>query len=317
MSGISRRRFLAASLAGCAATTLAAPKKVLASGTFSGYPESMGVLVDLTRCIGCRSCEAACNAEQNLPDPLLPFDDKSVFDQTFHGGTQKRRTDENAYTVVNRYNPEGSEPVYVKKQCNHCAEPACLSSCFVNAYTKTPEGAVIFNKKVCVGCRTCMVACPFTIPAYSYSSAFDPLIKKCIFCHETRLKNGKPPACVDICPQEALTFGKRKDLLKIGNQRIQTHQGRYLDHIYGENELGGTSWMYLSPVPFEQVGFDPNPGNEPIISHVKDFLSTVPMVLAIWPALFVGFQLLAKKQAGHGDHDHDSEKQHDEEGAEQ
>ena len=314
MSGISRRRFLAASVAGCTATALAAPKKALAAGTFSGYPNSMGVLVDLTRCIGCRSCEAACNEEQKLPDPQLPFDDQTVFDQTFHGGTQKRRPDENAYTVVNRYNPEGSEPIYRKVQCNHCSEPSCLSSCFVNAYTKTEEGAVIYNDKVCVGCRTCMVACPFSIPAYSYSSGFDPVIKKCIFCHETRLKKGLPPACVDICPQEALTFGRRKDLIKIANQRIQTHPNRYVNHLYGENELGGTSWMYLSSVPFEEVGFDPSPGNEPIISHVKDFLSTVPMVLAIWPALFTGFHLLAKKQDGHDDHD--DENQLDEEGVE-
>ena len=314
MSGISRRRFLAASVAGCTATALAAPKKALATATFSGYPNSMGVLVDLTRCIGCRSCEAACNEEQNLPDPQLPFDDQTVFDQTFHGGTQKRRPDENAYTVVNRYNPEGSEPVYRKVQCNHCSEPSCLSSCFVNAYTKTEEGAVIYNSKVCVGCRTCMVACPFSIPAYSYSSGFDPVIKKCIFCHETRLKKGLPPACVDICPQEALTFGRRKDLIKIANQRIQTNPNRYVNRLYGENELGGTSWMYLSSVPFEEVGFDPNPGNEPIISHVKDFLSTVPMVLAIWPALFTGFHLLAKKQDDHDDHD--AENQHDEEGVE-
>jgi formate dehydrogenase iron-sulfur subunit len=315
MSGISRRRFLAASVAGCAATTLAGSNKALAAGSFSGYPEGMGVLVDLTRCIGCRSCEAACNKEQNLPAPDKPFDDKSVFDETFHGGTQKRRPDEKAYTVVNRYDTESDgKAVYRKVQCNHCSEPACLSSCFVNAYTKTPEGAVVYNSKVCVGCRNCMIACPFNIPGYSYSSAFDPVIKKCIFCHETRLKNGLPPACVEICPQEALTFGKRKDLIKIGHQRIQTHPGRYVDHLYGEKELGGTHWMYLSSVPFEEVGFDPNPGNEPIINNVKDFLSTVPMVLAIWPAMFTGFHLLAKKKDGHGDHEHDVEEHHDEEG---
>jgi len=317
MSGISRRRFLAASVAGCAATTLAGPRKALASGTFSGYPDSMGVLVDLTRCVGCRSCEAACNKEQKLPAPDRPFDDMSVFDETFHDGKEKRRPDENAYTVVNRYNPEGGAPVYRKVQCNHCNEPACLSSCFVNAYTKTPEGAVIYNGNVCVGCRTCMVACPFHVPAYSYSSALDPVIKKCIFCYDTRLKNGRPPACVEICPQEALTFGKRKDLIKIGHQRIETHPGRYVNHLYGEEELGGTSWMYLAPVTFDQVGFDPKPGNEPIINNVKDFLGTVPMVLAIWPAMFTGFHLLAKKQKGHDDHEHDTEKQHGDDGGEQ
>ncbi|MEJ2471836.1 MAG: 4Fe-4S dicluster domain-containing protein [Desulfuromonadales bacterium] len=317
MSGISRRRFLAASVAGCAATTLAGSKKALAAGSFTGYPDGMGVLVDLTRCIGCRSCEAACNKEQNLPAPDKPFDDTSVFDETFHGGEQKRRPTENAYTVVNRYDAESaSKPVYRKVQCNHCQEPACLSSCFVNAYTKTPEGAVVYNPKVCVGCRNCMVACPFNVPAYSYSSAFDPVVKKCIMCYDTRLKNGLPPACVEICPQEALTFGKRKDLIKVAHQRIQTHPGRYVNHLYGENELGGTSWMYLSSVPFDQVGFDPNPGTEPIINNVKDFLSTVPMVLAIWPAMFTGFHLLAKNK-GHGEDDHDAEDHHGEEGGEQ
>jgi len=174
MSGISRRRFLAGSIAGCAATTLCGTQKALAAGSFTGYPEGMGVLVDLTRCIGCRSCEAACNKEQNLPAPAKPFDDMSVFDETFHGGTQKRRPDENAYTVVNRYEPEGGgKPVYRKVQCNHCNEPACLTSCFVNAYTKTQEGAVVYNPKICVGCRNCMIACPFNIPGYSYSSAFN------------------------------------------------------------------------------------------------------------------------------------------------
>lgn len=315
MSGISRRRFLAASVAGCAATTLGASKRALAAGSFTGYPEGMGVLVDLTRCIGCRSCEAACNREQELPAPAKSFTDLSVFDETFHGGTQLRRPDENAYTVVNRYRPESGQPVYRKVQCNHCNEPACLSSCFVNAYTKTPEGAVIYNSKVCVGCRNCMIACPFNIPAYSYSSAFDPMVKKCIFCYETRLKHGKPPACVGICPQEALTFGKRHDLIEIAHQRIQNEPDRYVDHLYGEKELGGTSWMYLSGVPFEQVGLDPAPGNEPIIGNVKDFLSTVPMVLAIWPALFTGFHLLAKRDNGHGgDHADDHAASEEKEG---
>ena len=305
MSKISRRRFLAASLAGSAAVTLAPTRKALGAGSFEGYPDSMGVLVDLTRCVGCRSCEAACNKEQRLPAPSEPFDDQSVFDQTFHDGTQKRRTDENHLTVVNRYDSEnGGAPVYRKIQCNHCNEPACLTSCFVNAYTKTSEGAVIYNPKVCVGCRNCMIACPFNIPAYAYSSVLNPMIKKCIFCYDTRLKNGQPPACVEICPQESLTFGHRKELLSIARERIKSRPDRYIDHIYGETEVGGTSWLYLSSVPFEQAGFDTTLQKEPIINNVKDFLSTVPMVLAIWPALFSGFHLLAKRNETHEDSDH-------------
>lgn len=312
MQGISRRRFLAASLAGGAATTLTLTKKAWGAGSFEGYPEGMGVLVDLTRCVGCRSCEAACNQEQNLPEPALPFDDSSVFDQRFHGD-QRRRPDENAYTVVNRYDPaQLDKPVYRKVQCNHCNEPACLTSCFVNAYTKTKEGAVTYNDKVCVGCRNCMIACPFQIPAYSYSSAIDPMVKKCIFCYDTRLKNGLPPACVESCPQGVMTFGHRKELIKIGNERIKMHSERYIDHIYGEHEVGGTSWMYLAAAPFEELGFDTTMGKEPIISNVKEFLGTVPMVLAIWPALFTGFHLLAKKKDHHeDDHGHPEEQEED------
>lgn len=293
-NAINRRRFLQGSLAGAAAATVSLGKNTEAA-TFEGYPDAMGVLVDLSRCVGCRSCEAACNKEQKLPAPEKPFNDFSVFDEMHHG--QKRRTDETRYTIVNRYDIPGREhPLFRKIQCNHCLEPACLTSCFVNAYTKTPEGAVIYDSTVCVGCRTCMVACPFYIPTFRYSSAFKPRIMKCVFCHDTRLTKGLPPACVEACPQEALTFGRRTDLVAAGKQRIRENPGTYVDHLYGEHEAGGTSWMYLSPAPFEQVGIDTTVPKEPILNYVKDFLSIVPMVLTIWPALFAGFHLLATRK---------------------
>ena len=295
---INRRSFLKGGLATTAAAAVLKNKDSQASGSFEGYPDGMGVLVDLTRCVGCRSCEAACNKEQNLPEPTKPFNDFSVFDEIHHG--QKRRTDETAYTVVNRFDvAELDHPLFKKFQCNHCNEPACLTSCFVNAYTKTPEGAVIYNAKVCVGCRTCMIACPFYVPTFKYSSAFKPQIMKCIFCYDTRLKSGRPPACVEACPQDALTFGKRDDLIKIGRRRIEEDKGQYVDHIYGEHEAGGTSWMYISSVPFEEAGFNTDIPHEPILDSVTSFLAIVPMVLTIWPALFAGFHLLATRKEGH------------------
>lgn len=310
MSKITRRKFLAGGVAGGAAIAMAPTKKVFGA-TFEGFPDGMGVLVDMTRCVGCRSCEAACNQEQNLPEPDKSFDDPSVFDELKHG--EKRRPTEKAYTVVNRYEPEGSKPVYRKIQCNHCNEPACLTSCFVNAYTKTPEGAVIYNDKVCVGCRNCMIACPFGIPGYSYTSAINPIIKKCIFCYDTRLKKGLAPACVESCPQQVMLFGKRKELIKIAHDRIRKNPGKYVDQLYGEKEVGGTGWLYLSAVPFQEAGFNVSLPNEPIINNVKDFLAIVPMVLAIWPALFTGFHLLATKGKSHGhedDHSHDGQEGH-------
>lgn len=298
MKMLNRRSFLKGGLAGGAAiAAVGTSKQAGAAGqSFGGYPDSMGVLVDLTKCVGCRTCEAACNKEQGLPSPDKPFDDLSVFEEKREGGLL-RRTTEKAYTVVQKYEVEGREhPLFRKVQCNHCNEPACLTSCFVNAYKKTPEGAVMYDPTVCVGCRTCMIACPFYIPAYSYTSAINPVVKKCIMCYDTRLKFGRPPACVEACPQEVMTFGKRKDLLKLAHQRIGQNPEAYVDHVYGETEVGGTAWMYLSDVPFDKIGYDTHLGDQPIISYVKEFLAIVPMVLTIWPALFTGFHLLSNRK---------------------
>ncbi|MGW8193543.1 MAG: 4Fe-4S dicluster domain-containing protein [Desulforhopalus sp.] len=290
----TRRAVLKKSLAASLGALLFRPKQGKAH-RIKRYPDAMGVLVDMTRCIGCRSCEAACNAEQQLPAPAEPFNDMSVFDHLEHG--RPRRTDDTRFTVVNRYEVPGLDhPLFRKVQCNHCQEPACLSSCFVNAYTKTPEGAVVYNPDVCVGCRTCMIACPFYIPTFRYNSALEPRIFKCVFCYDTRLKHGRPPACVEACPQEALLFGKREELLTIAHQRITREPERYVDHVYGEFEAGGTSWLYLSGVDFAKAGFDTELPHEPILDSVKNFLTIVPMVLTIWPALFAGFHLLATRK---------------------
>ena len=150
-----------------------------------------------------------------------------------------------------------------------------------------------------------MIACPFYVPTFKYSSAFSPRIMKCIFCYDTRLKVGRPPACVEACPQEALIFGKRADLLDIARKRITNNSSKYVNHIYGEKEAGGTAWLYISPVEFSKVGFNTHISQEPIINFVRDFLSMVPMVLMIWPALFAGFHLLANRKDANSRHDND------------
>lgn len=277
---ISRRNFLGGAAVFGGATLVGAPCTAEAASDFEGWPDRFGMLTDLTACVGCRSCERACNAENNLPAPEQPFDDPSVFEQI-------RRPTSSAYTVVNRYqSPDGKGgPVYRKLQCNHCNEPACATACPARAYRKTPEGAVAYNEDLCFGCRYCMTACPFNVPAYSYESAFEPKIVKCTFCYP-RIKKGLIPACADACPAGALTFGKRSDLIKLARNKIENAPDRYIDHIYGEQEAGGTSWMYLSGVPFGDVGFPTNLGKEPMIEHTKGFLAAVPTVLVVWPALF-------------------------------
>ena len=187
---------------------------------------------------------------------------------------------------MNRYDPEDGPrgPVYRKVQCNHCNEPGCASACPVRAYTKTPEGAVLYDKDLCFGCRYCMVACPFSVPAYDYGSALEPRVEKCTFCHE-RVKAGGIPACAEACPVEAVRFGRRKDLVTLARERIRKHPGRYVDRVYGEHEVGGTGWLYLSGVPFEQIDFPADLPEKPLVEQTKGFLSAVPLVLVLWPAV--------------------------------
>jgi formate dehydrogenase iron-sulfur subunit len=287
---ISRRKFLG--WMGGAGLVAAGTRTAQAASnrSFQGYAGSLAVLHDTTHCIGCRKCEAACNAVNELPKPAKPFDDLTVLEKP-------RRTSAQAYTVVNQFAPhaEGRPPVFVKKQCNHCLEPACASACFVKAFTKTPQGAVVYNPDVCVGCRYCMIACPFDIPAYEYSKALDPRIMKCTLCHP-RVMEGKLPGCVEACPTEALVFGAREELLRVARDRIHTFPERYLDHIYGEHEMGGTSWLYLSGRPFADVGMREDLGTAAAGQLTSGALGAVPMVVGLWPVLLTGIWAITKRK---------------------
>lgn len=264
------------------------------SANLPGYPNQYGVLVDTTVCIGCRRCEWACKEWNKLPNQLSLSEyekDKSVFEKI-------RRTNEDTYTVVNRFeNPlDSSKPIYVKKQCMHCIEPGCASSCFVKAFTKNPEGAVTYDASLCVGCRYCMAACPFDIPAYQYYDPWTPEVTKCTFCFDRIVKEGGIPACVSVCPVETMTFGKRSDLIQLAHRKIIDHPGRYVNHIYGEKEVGGVSWMYLSAVPFDKIGFRTDLGGAPIPSLSKPFLSLVSPVFIVIPALAMGIYSFKRRR---------------------
>jgi len=274
--------------AGC--STVIGKSAHAANKHFKGYPGSYGVLHDTVLCIGCRNCEEGCNIVNELPKPEKPFDDLTVLDK-------KRRTTPEAFTVVNRYagKKEGGYPVFRKNQCNHCLEPACASVCFVKAFKKTREGAVTYDSTVCVGCRYCLVACPFEIPTYEYNEPLTPRVRKCTMCHD-RVKENKLPGCVESCPTGALKFGKRDDLIKIARKRIEKYPDRYQDHIYGEHEMGGTSWLYLSGIPFKEVGMREDLGIKPAPELTYGALSAVPIVVALWPVLLTGIYAVNKRK---------------------
>lgn len=249
--------------------------------------ELLGLLIDTTRCVGCRACEFACAEVNDLPEPE---GDESVFDT-------QRKTSETQFTLVNRYEIDTNE-IFVKRQCMHCIQPACATACLTKAMYKTGEGPVIWREKKCMGCRFCMISCPFDMPKFEYNSAV-PKMSKCKMCYE-HLQEGKPPACVENClGDEALVFGKRGDLLQIARRRIIENPETYVNHIYGENEVGGTEVLYLASVPFEKLGFRNDLGSQPYPELTKEFLYTVPVVITLLPPFLLALSRAYTEKKDH------------------
>jgi formate dehydrogenase iron-sulfur subunit len=245
---LKRRDFIKIGALGAATGLIPASTK----GTEENYPDdtkTMGVLVDTTVCIGCRKCELACNNEHSLTKKdTRDFEDKSVF-------KKHRRPNRDAYNVVNQFqDPKNPNRAYwMKVQCMHCQVPACASACLVRALEKSPKGPVTYKASRCIGCRYCMIACPFQIPAYEYDDALTPRVRKCTFCYERVFENGKKPACVDACPEEVFTFAPRSELINLAYRKIKSNPELYFDHVYGEFEAGGTLWIYLAPTDFRNT----------------------------------------------------------------
>ncbi len=275
---INRKDFL--KLMGAAGFTLAAGK--LEAEETDEKKEFVGMLTDTTRCIGCRACEKACAGAHGFEVPDV---------QTDNALAKERPTSETQWTVVNRYETTKGG-VFVKKQCLHCWQPACAAACLTNAMYKTKDGPVIWRAGKCMGCRFCMVSCPFNIPKFEYNSN-NPKIQKCTMCWE-RLERGEKPACASACPNDALMFGYRRELMEIARGRIYNHPKDYVHHIYGEHEVGGTGWLYLSAVPFEQIGFRTDLGTTPYPEYTREFLYAVPVAFFGIPALLLGLRLLAE-----------------------
>jgi Fe-S-cluster-containing dehydrogenase component len=275
---IDRRNFL--KVIGATGATLALGKDANATSENQNEIEFYGILYDSTRCVGCQSCEFACAEANNLPEPIGMPEIGNI-----------RKTDETRRTVVNAYDTSKGE-VYVKRQCMHCNQPACAAACLTQAMHKTKEGPVIWQGEKCMGCRYCMVSCPFDGPKFEYHSA-NPKITKCDMCFN-RLEEGKIPACVENCPAEALVFGKRRELIAEARKRINEDPDLYVDHIYGEHEAGGTGFLYLSPVPFNELGFNTKIQKTSYPELSKGFLYSVPTVFVLWPALLLGIHEATK-----------------------
>jgi len=236
------RRSLLKGIAATAAAVSAAPVTALARERKTARKDAVGLLYDATKCIGCKTCVVACKEEAGLPaDTRL----NRLYDSP--DGL-------NEYTknVIQLYKGD-NEYSYVKKQCMHCIDPACVGACMLGALKKGDYGVVSYDADTCIGCRYCEVACPFNVPKFEWAKA-TPKIVKCELCKD-RLAKGKQPACTEVCPAKAVIFGKYDELLKEAHDRIQENPKQYFPKVYGEEELGGTQVLYLSHVPFEKLGF--------------------------------------------------------------
>ncbi len=251
MPTISRRTALELLAGGAAAA--AAPGTAEARVERKPDPEDYGLLVDVTRCIGCRACQTRCKEVNG----------KSADVREVQGAAYDAPVDLNAttLTVIRRWAGEKrSEEGFVKAQCMHCVHPACASVCMLGALHKGAHGVVEYDAEKCVGCRYCQVACPFNVPKFEWAKAA-PKIVKCELCRH-RYAEGKGPACAEVCPRDAVTSGKRGELLAEARRRIAARPGAYQAKIFGESDGGGTNVLYLSPVPFTTLGL-PALGPEP------------------------------------------------------
>jgi len=232
---------------------------------------SVGLLFDATRCIGCGACASACKEQNKLP------------------GEVEAQTTAYTWTTV-----QPIEGAYMRRLCMHCQVPTCASVCPVAALTKTPEGPVVYDSKKCMGCRYCMMACPFDVPKYQWDKPV-PIVGKCILC-SGRVKEGKPTACAEACPVQATVFGNREDLLREAHERIRQNPRGYVDHVYGFTEAGGTSVLMISNTPFEKLGLKSNLPTEPPAMRTWQVLSNIPDFVAVWGVFLYGIHWITARR---------------------
>ncbi len=271
-------------------------------------------LVDVSNCIGCRACQVACkqwnerDGESTELQPDLGLQNPVALSaDTYTLISFREFADENA--------PGGLRYTFTMQRCFHCLQPACVSACPTTALVRQPDGPVTYSADKCIGCRYCMLACPWDVPTAEWNSPA-PKIHKCTHCADRtsqplpKSRNGFPltvletqtfkettpvPACVKACPADALRYGEREEMLAEGRRRIAARPGRYVDRIYGEKEAGGTSVLYLSPVPFEKLGF-PEPGDKPFPGFSKAALTAVPpAVMALGATLAMAYAVFRKR----------------------
>jgi formate dehydrogenase iron-sulfur subunit len=248
------------------------------------------MLIDTTKCMGCRGCQVACKQWNGLEAEKT----------TFFGGAGYQNPpalSADTFTLITFNEIENDKGdlqwIFAKRGCMHCNEPACASVCPVGALYKTAGGAVTYDGDKCIGCRYCMMACPWGVPSYEWKTPV-PFVRKCTMC-EDRQADGKAPACVTTCPTNALQFGHRDELLAEAHKRIDAHPDQYVNHVYGEKEAGGTGVLYLASVPFSQLGF-PEVSDQKRSVHAERVMNILPWWVVGVGTFLTGTYMLSERK---------------------
>jgi formate dehydrogenase iron-sulfur subunit len=176
----------------------------------------------------------------------------------------------------------------------HCNEPSCVSACLVGALRKDPvTGAVTYDASKCIGCRYCMLACPFHVPRYEWQATL-PYVRKCDLCVD-RTSLGEKPACVEGCTHDALVFGPREDMLRLAEQRIAVPGARYAGRIWGKDEFGGTSVMYISDTDLSALDW-PAPKTPSASSAALPVVEATPIVGATVMSGLLGLNWIIRRR---------------------
>lgn len=298
----TRRDFLKTAAAGGA--LMLAPLSASAQQEIKADDEAVGMFYDSTLCVGCKACVSKCKQVNDMAAAPMPGDNDRVWDAP-------NDLDYRTRNIIKLYKDEEdpTKHAYVKHQCMHCIKPSCVSACPVSAMQKEKgTGIVFYDKNICIGCRYCQVACPFNIPKFEWPETF-PKIVKCDLCKFTNLKLKNIPACCEVCPTNAVIYGKRKDLLAEAKRRQAANPEKYEKHIYGEFEVGGTNVIYLAGTDFSNLGFPELEAESAALAseHVqhtvyKGFIAPVALYG------FLAFMALRnRKSAEQVAHEHESE----------
>lgn len=239
---------------------------------------SKAILTDITKCIGCNKCVYACKEAHDLGQDVPRIWDKD------DGLSAKNWT-----AVIQK-----SDDRFVRKQCRHCIDPACVSVCPVGAMQKTSLGPVIYDSEKCIGCRYCMMACPYGIPRYDWDKTV-PHVEKCILCYD-RIVEGKQPACTEACPTNATIFGERSELLRIAHERIRNNPTKYINKVWGEHEVGGTSVLYISDIDLGFLTYPTHLGNKPLPEETATAMDSVPFAFVGMGAVMLGLNWVIQRR---------------------